>query len=83
MGRMKEIVIDLDTLTPDDWAFVRQAALSLGVPVDGVDLTDAATIPPALLGALVHVIERKANPHATYTNSIRLALDAQGVPRGE
>lgn len=79
---MKEITIDLDTLDAQDWAFVHRAARDLGVDVDGVDLSDPRLIPPALLGALVHVIERKSNPHATYTNSIRMALDAQGVPRG-
>lgn len=79
MGRMKAIAISLDAMTPQDWADVGDALREAGIDAATVDWADVAGMPVVALAALVHVTVRRENPHATHTNSYRLALAAQGA----
>lgn len=79
---MKELAISLDALTAQDKADIADAMRAGGIDPSTVNLTDVAGMPPLVLAALIHVTVRRNNPHATHTNSIRMALAAQGVGDG-
>lgn len=83
MARTEEIAIDLDSLTPGDWADVRAVALAGGVAdLDAVDM--AAPSWPVLAGLIFVTLRRRA-PRITPKRCVRLALahlSGEGVAGG-
>lgn len=84
MGRVKQLAIDLDTLTAQDWADARAIMVAGGVDPDALDWdaaqADPTTLPLPALAALIHVVRRREHPRARDATAVRLACEALGVP---
>lgn len=83
MGRMKDIAINLDALTAQDWADARAIMAVGGVDPETVTLAAVQAAPSAapvpVLAALIYVQLRKEAPRITAGRCVRLA---QAVAHG-
>lgn len=77
MGRMKDIQITLDSLTPDDWREARIIMRAGGVDPDTLDLAAVqaapARAPLPVLAALIYVSRRRAGLRTTAEQATRWA----------
>lgn len=77
MGRVKGIVITLDTLTPADWRAAVTIMRAGGVDPAGVDLAaiqrDPAHAPVPVLAALIYVARRREGRRITADRAATLA----------
>lgn len=84
MARVKDIAIDLASITPDEWAVVCVVAEAGGVDpatVTLAHLADGATPLPVLAG-LIYVTMRRESPRITQGRCARLAAEHLGVAGG-
>jgi len=68
----RELVIDLDSLTPAEIADARAIAAAGGVDAAAADLADP---PVPLLAGLIYVTLRRASPKVTPRRCVRLAVE--------
>lgn len=82
MGRVKDIAIDLDSLTEQDWIDARAIMLAGGVDPDALALAvvqaDPAAAPVPALAALIYVSRRRARLRTTPEQATRWALAVSG-----
>lgn len=81
MARVKDIAIDLASITPEEWAVVCVVAEAGGVDpatVTLAHLADGATPLPVLAGLIYITLKREA-PRITQGRCVRLAAAAMGV----
>lgn len=84
MGRLKEIAIDLASVTPEEWAVVAVVAQEGGVDPATVTLAQVAAgaAPLPVVAGLIFVTLRRTAPRVTPGRCVRLAASMAGVAGG-
>lgn len=81
MARLKDIAIDLASITAEEWAVVCVVAEAGGVDPATVTLAQLAgsTPPLPVLAGLIYVTLRRTEPRITQGRCVRLAAATLGV----
>lgn len=80
--RAADLTIDLDSLTPGEWATVRAVAEQGGVTPELWPLVDITNPPVQVLTGLVFVTLRRTEPRITPGRCVRIAQAALGATNG-
>lgn len=82
MPRTEGITIDLDSLTPGEWATVRAVGEQGGITPELWPLVDFTNPPPQVMAGLLFVTLRRSGKRVTAGRCVRLALAHEEVARG-
>lgn len=82
MPRREELTIDLDSITPEEWATVRAVAEQGGVTPELWPLVDLANPPVQVTTGLIFVTLKRTEPRITAGRCVRLALAYEESRRG-
>lgn len=80
MARVQDIAIDLDSLTPNEWAAVAGVAEQGGIDPATVTLAQvrAGVAPVPVVAGIIYVTMRRTSPRITQGRCIRLAQQMIG-----
>lgn len=82
MPRTEELTIDLDSITPAEWATVRRIAAQGGVAPELVGLVSLDNPPPQVMAGIIFVTLRRSGKRVTPDRCVRLALAYQEAANG-